>query len=58
MVAAAPTGGIAVRWWLLGVNLAFVVLLWLRERTFLSEDRGRTQGPPLHLPWPEPGLRA
>ncbi len=40
-LAVAPAGGLAVRWWLLAVNLAFVVLLWLRERSFLREDRGR-----------------
>lgn len=40
-LAVAPAGGLAVRWWLLAVNLAFVVLLWLRERASVRADRGR-----------------
>lgn len=40
-LATAPAGGLAVRWWLLAVNLAFVVLLWLRERSSLRAGRGR-----------------
>lgn len=40
-LAVAPAGGLAVRWWLLAVNLAFVVLLWIRERASVRAGRGR-----------------